>query len=83
MQFNSRNQRFLIAAAFLVSSPVFAVDLIGVHDLAVKNDPQLQAAAYRKDATGENKRQAWANLLPTLSGSAALNRGDSEISLRK
>jgi len=81
MQFNTRNQSILIAAAFLISSPAFAVDLIGVHDLAVKNDPQLQAAAYRKDAAGETKRPAWANLLPTLSGSASINQGDSEISV--
>jgi hypothetical protein len=48
MQFNIKNQRLLIAAAFFVSSPAFAVDLVGVHDLAVKNDPQLQ----RKRAPG-------------------------------
>jgi len=41
----------------------------------------LQAAAYRRDATGENERQAWSNLLPTLSGSAAMNRGSSETSI--
>ncbi len=81
MQFDTRNQKLLMAAVFFISSPVFAVDLIGVHDLAVKNDPQLQAAAYRKEATGENKRQAWSNLLPTLSGGAAVNRGSSETSI--
>lgn len=80
MQFNTR--RTLIAAAVLiVSSPVFAVDLVGVHDLAAKNDPALQAAAYRRDATGENKRQAWSNLLPNLSGAASWNRGDSNTSI--
>lgn len=80
MQFNTR--RTLIAAAvFIVSSPVFAVDLVGVHDLAAKNDPALQAAAYRRDATGENKRQAWSNLLPNLSGAASWNRGDSNTSI--
>ena len=81
MQFNIKNQRLLIAAAFFVSSPAFAVDLVGVHDLAVKNDPQLQAAAFRKEATSENERQAWSNLLPTLSGSAGMNRGDNEVSI--
>ncbi len=82
MQFNTRNQSFLIAAAFFVSSPVFAVDLVGVHDLAVKNDPQLQAAAYRRDATGENERQAWSNLLPRLDGSAGYVQGDSETTIQ-
>lgn len=80
MQFNTR-RTLIAAAAFLISSPVFAVDLVGVHDLAAKNDPLLQAAAYRRDATGENERQAWSNLLPTLSGSAGLNRGGSETSI--
>jgi outer membrane protein len=81
MQFNVNNQKLLMAAIFFVSSPVLAVDLVGVHDLAIKNDPQLQAAAYRRDATGENKRQAWSNLLPTISGGAAINRGSNETSI--
>lgn len=81
MQFNANNQKLLMAAIFFVSSPVMAVDLIGIHDLAIKNDPQLQAAAYRRDATGENKRQAWANLLPTISGGAAINRGSNKTSI--
>jgi len=75
MKLGVSNRKLLALAVCLVSSPAFAVDLIGVHDLAIKSDPQLQAAAYRKDATGENTRQAWANLLPTLSGSATRNWG--------
>jgi len=78
MKFDISNQKFLMAAVLLVSSPAFAVDLVGIYDLAVKNDPQLQAAAYRKDATGENTRQAWSNLLPTLSGGASRNWGDAK-----
>lgn len=58
-----------------------AVDLVGVHDLAIKNDPTLQAAEYRRDATGENKRQAWANLLPQIDLSGQLTRGDSETAV--
>jgi outer membrane protein len=85
MQFNANNHKLLMTAALFVSpflsSSVLAVDLVGVHDLAIKNDPQLQAAAYRRDATGENKRQAWANLLPTLSGGATMTRGDSETEI--
>jgi outer membrane protein len=78
MQLYNKKQQLLMAAAFFISSPVFAVDLVGVHDLAIKNDPQLQAAAYRKDATGENTRQAWSNLLPTISGGANRNWGSTE-----
>ncbi len=77
MSLHINNRKFLIAAVFLISSPVFAVDLVGVHDLAIKNDPQLQAAAYRKDATGENTRQAWSNLLPTISGRATRDWGNA------
>ncbi len=69
-------------SAVLFSGSAAAVDLIGVHDLALKNDPILQAAAFRRDATGENERQAWANLLPTLGGSAGLNRGDTESTIK-
>jgi outer membrane protein len=78
MQLYNKKQQLLMAAVFFISSPVFAVDLVGVHDLAAKNDPQLQAAGYRKDATGENERQAWSNLLPTLSGGASRTWGDAE-----
>jgi len=77
MKFDINNQKLLIAAVFFMSSPAFAVDLVGIHDLAVKNDPQLQAAAYRQEATGENTRQAWANLLPTISGSAGRTWGNA------
>ena len=75
MKLGLSNRKLLAMAVCLVTSPAFAVDLIGVHDLAIKSDPQLQAASYRKDATGENTRQAWANMLPTLSGSANRNWG--------
>jgi outer membrane protein len=81
MQFNIKNQNLLLATVILFSSPVFAVDLVGVHDLAVTNDPQLRAATYRKEATGENERQAWSNLLPSLSGGASMTRGDSKTSI--
>jgi len=80
MRFNTR-QKLLVAATFLISTPVFAVDLIGVHDLAAKNDPQLQAAAYRKTATGENERQAWSNLLPTINAGVQATRGSSQTSI--
>ena len=85
MQFNANNHKLLMTAALIispfVSSTAMAVDLVGVHDLAVKHDPQLQAAAYRRDATGENKRQAWSNLLPTLSGGATRNWGDNKTTV--
>ncbi len=79
MQFKANNYKVLTMAVLLSAPPsIFAVDLVGVHDLAVKNDPQLRAAAYRRDATGENKRQAWSNLLPTLSAGATRSYGNSK-----
>ncbi len=71
----------VFVASLLASQASFAVDLVGIHDLALKSDPRLQAAEYRRQATGENKRQAWANLLPDISAGAGLNRGDSKTTL--
>lgn len=73
--------RLSALAAVLLSGPAAAVDLMGVHDLAVKNDPILQAAALRREATGENERQAWSNLLPSLSARADTFRGDDESTI--
>jgi outer membrane protein len=81
MQFIAKNKKLLMTAALFITAPAFAVDLVGIHDLAVKSDPQLQAASYRREATSENERQAWSNLLPTLSGSASLTKGDSETNI--
>jgi len=81
MQFFAKNKKLLMTAALFITAPAFAVDLIGIHDLAVKSDPQLQAAAYRREATSENERQAWSNLLPTLSGGVTRNWGDAETNV--
>jgi outer membrane protein len=71
----------VFVTSLLASQVSFAVDLIGVHDLALKSDPRLKAAEYRRQATGENKKQAWANLLPDLSAGANVTRGDSKTKL--
>lgn len=67
--------------AGLPVAPAFAVDLVGVHDMALKSDPQLRAAEYRREATGENERLAWANLLPDLSATGSLTRGGSKTAI--
>ena len=56
----------LLGSGLLCSTQVMAVDLGGVHDLALKNDPRLQAAEYRRQATGQEKYIARANLLPQI-----------------
>jgi outer membrane protein len=68
----------IFVLALMISPAVLAVDLMGVHDLAVKSDPTLQAAAFRRQATDENKKQAWANLLPQLDLSARHERGSNK-----
>ena len=82
MQLIAKNKKLLMTAALFITAPAFAVDLVGIHDLAVKSDPQLQAAVYRRQATSENERQAWSNLLPTIGGSAGVTRGDTTTSIQ-
>ena len=72
---------WLVCSGLMVSPAVMAVDLIGVHDLALKSDPRLQAAEYRREATSENKTQAWANLLPQLGASGTWSKGNTETSI--
>ena len=71
----------LVITGLVLAPAANAVDLVGVHDAAVNSDPQLRAAEYRRDASGENTKQARANFLPSINGSAAYSRGDSETSI--
>ena len=72
----------LVSTGLLLSSPALAVDLVGVHDLALKSDPQLQAAEYQRQATAENKAIARANLLPQLGASGRWNWGSTDTSVK-
>ena len=66
------------AAGLLAAGSVGAVDLVGVHDLALKNDPRLRAAGFRRDATSENRYIARANLLPQIGAGGTWAGGESE-----
>jgi len=69
---------FSLAVAGLALAPTaHAVDLVGVYDMALKNDPTLQAADFRRQAAGESKTIARANLLPQIGAGAQWNRGES------
>ncbi len=68
---------WIVCTGFVVSPAAMAVDLIGVHDLAIKSDPRLRAAEYRREATAENKTQAWANLLPQLGATGDWSKGNT------
>lgn len=76
-----RGPRWLAVFCLMATPPAFAVNLDGVLDLALKNDPRLRAAAYRRDAVAENKTQAVANLLPHLGASATYDRGNSKVTI--
>ncbi|MDD2770324.1 MAG: TolC family outer membrane protein, partial [Methylococcus sp.] len=63
------------ALALSLFSPIApAVDLLGVYDLALQYDPRLQAAQAQRDAALENKPQAVARLLPTVSATTGMTR---------
>ena len=72
---------WIVCSSLMVSPAVMAVDLIGVHDLALKSDPRLKAAEYRREATAENKTQAWANLLPQLGASGNWSKGNTKTTI--
>ena len=71
----------IVMTGLLIAPAAYAVDLVGVHDAAVNSDPQLRAAEYRRDASGENTAQARANFLPSITGGAQFSQGDSETSV--
>jgi outer membrane protein len=66
----------------LALSPLaFAVDLLGVYELAQTNDAELRAAERRLAVAGEIPVQTRAALLPQLSGSASQTLGRSSPSV--
>ena len=71
----------LAGAGLLVSTPVQAVDLIGVYELALDYDPTLAAEASRLEATEQNKAIARANLLPQLGASGRWSWGTSKTTV--
>jgi outer membrane protein len=56
------------------TTAVPAHDLIAVFEDALTNDPQLRAADANRLAQREARPQAWAALLPQLSGTASITR---------
>ncbi len=65
--------------AALTANPARAVDLLDIHDAALAFDPQLQAAAYRREAGHELHTQAIRGFLPTLSGTANRTFGNNRF----
>lgn len=67
----------LLSAVF--SAPVYASSLFDIYQLAVKNDPTFQSAYYLKLSNQEGRKQAIAQLLPTLAGSAEYTQTTQDI----
>ncbi|MDH5408872.1 MAG: TolC family outer membrane protein [Gammaproteobacteria bacterium] len=58
----------LVVTGFFVTQLAVADDLSSVYKLAVSNDPEFQAARAQYMANRELSSQAWAVLLPQISG---------------
>ncbi|MGK7296764.1 MAG: TolC family outer membrane protein [Candidatus Wenzhouxiangella sp. M2_3B_020] len=60
-------RKILTAAALAaLTSPAAAVDLMGVYELALRNDPQIRAAERRLDAAEIETKLARSNFLPQI-----------------
>lgn len=70
----------LIVAAALCAIPSLAPanQLVDIYELAVRNDAQLQAAQFQRDASLEAHPQARSALLPQISGAYDHVEGDSD-----
>ena len=70
-------------AASSLAAPLTAhsEDLIDIFEMALDNDPQLRAAKSTEQSTGEGIRQARANLLPQLSGTADYSDTQGDFTL--
>ncbi len=63
--------RALASLLLLLAFTASAKDLVGVYEDATHNDPQVRAADANRLAQRELRPQAWAALLPHLTGSAS------------
>jgi outer membrane protein len=73
-----------LAIAVLVGCAATAAqgeDLIDVFQLALDNDPQLRAADASRLSVAENKRQAFANFLPNVTGSLSYSETSGDFAL--
>ncbi len=67
----------LLSLAF--SGAASAKDLVGVYEDATRNDPQIRAADANRLAQREARPQAWAALLPQISGTGAWTKDRTNI----
>jgi len=69
---------FGLSLGLLMTVSAAAEDLQSVYQRALANDPQIREADALRRASREAKPQAWAALLPQISGSASRSKADSE-----
>ena len=75
-------RKILIGAiAFALTSPVAAVDLLGVYELASTNDPQIRAAERRLESAAFGEAIARANLLPSINANVNKTIGESSTEI--
>jgi outer membrane protein len=71
-------KRFLILPLLFAVSTVQAEDLMSIYQLALQNDPQLQAAKEQLNAAREAKSLARSQLLPTIGLGATYDAVDRD-----
>lgn len=71
----SRRFTLLLAVAALLVAPLASAnDLLQLYQQALTQDQTLAAAEHARDAAVEAKPQAWAAVLPQISGSSGIQR---------
>lgn len=76
-----RGKTVLLSLALCLPLSAAAVDLVALHDVAVQQDAELQAAYYRMQAANKLTNIAWANFYPQLNASYSKNYGNNERSV--
>lgn len=70
----------LALGMLLTAASAQAEDLKSVYERALANDPQIREADALRRAAREARPQAWAAILPQISGSASKTRADTKSS---
>ena len=72
-------QALCVILVFTCASPCYSTDLVEIYGYALESDPQYRQVAATKRAVLEQRPQALAQLLPTLSFSANAFTNEQEI----
>jgi outer membrane protein len=76
---NAMNRRLAcVFVALALTSAAAARDLVGVYEDALKSDPQIRQADANRLASREARPQAWAALLPQISGDLTRSQDKSD-----